>query len=308
VRRVTLLAASAFTATTLVGGAAMGITVSLARSDGGNPMAEPAPVVDEEAVLALGLADRAESAVPEVVPDVVVAAAPVAWVDPPPDVPLTGEFAERPPLPRDLSPGDRGKDVAELQTTLTELRFDPGTVDGAYGLSTEEAVWAFQKLNGLEPTGVVDSRLWLLLWEAEPAQPRIDAGNSHVEIYLDEQVLLVYERDELVLVTHVSTGSGESYCVRGDCGVAITPPGAFRFTWHWPGWRRSRLGMLYAPMYFNGGIAVHGSTFVPTWPDSHGCVRIPMHIAEYFPDITEIGQPVYVLDGETEVEPLPVQA
>jgi lipoprotein-anchoring transpeptidase ErfK/SrfK len=27
-------------------------------------------------------------------------------------------------------------------------------------------------------------------------------------------------------------------------------------------------------MYFNGGIAVHGYTSVPTYPASHGCVRV----------------------------------
>ena len=37
----------------------------------------------------------------------------------------------------------------------------------------------------------------------------------------------------------------------------------------------SSLGMLWRPIYFTGsGYAVHGSTSVPPWPASHGCVRV----------------------------------
>ncbi len=27
-------------------------------------------------------------------------------------------------------------------------------------------------------------------------------------------------------------------------------------------------------MYFNRGIALHGSSFIPPYPDSHGCARL----------------------------------
>ncbi|MDP8987655.1 MAG: L,D-transpeptidase family protein, partial [Actinomycetota bacterium] len=68
----------------------------------------------------------------------------------------------------------------------------------------------------------------------------------------------------------------------------------------------SRLGKLYNPVYFTGsGIAIHGSTSVPTYPASHGCVRIPMHIAEYFPSLVQKGDAVYVLDGKKSVAPAP---
>ena len=42
------------------------------------------------------------------------------------------------------------------------------------------------------------------------------------------------------------------------------------------GWDRSPLGTLYRPQYFNGGIAVHGYTSVPSTPASHGCVRVSL--------------------------------
>jgi hypothetical protein len=120
-----------------------------------------------------------------------------------------------------------------------------------------------------------------------------------VEIDKARQLLFAYVNGELRLITHISTGSGKEYCAEGKCGYkAITPEGAFRFMWRYSGWRESRLGKLYNPVYFTGsGIAVHGSTSVPTYPASHGCVRIPMHIAEYFPSLFARGDAVYVLAG-----------
>jgi lipoprotein-anchoring transpeptidase ErfK/SrfK len=47
-------------------------------------------------------------------------------------------------------------------------------------------------------------------------------------------------------------------------------------------------------VYFNGGIAVHGAASVPDHPASHGCVRIPMSIAEYFPTLVNTGDPIEV--------------
>jgi hypothetical protein len=68
------------------------------------------------------------------------------------------------------------------------------------------------------------------------------------------------------------------------------------------GWREGRLGRMYKPVYFNYGIAVHGSKNVPLYPASHGCIRIPMHIAEYFPDLVKNGDRVFVFDGKKSPE------
>jgi lipoprotein-anchoring transpeptidase ErfK/SrfK len=34
------------------------------------------------------------------------------------------------------------------------------------------------------------------------------------------------------------------------------------------------LGDMWRPKFFTGGIAVHGSSSVPAFPASHGCVRV----------------------------------
>ena len=107
------------------------------------------------------------------------------------------------------------------------------------------------------------------------------------------------------LITTTSSGSGERYCynsprvnpTRRICEDANTPSGRFAYTEYRDGWDKSPLGQLYNPFYFNGGIAVHGYESVPAYPASHGCTRIPMHIAEYFHTLVHVGDPVYVFGG-----------
>jgi putative peptidoglycan binding protein len=54
-----------------------------------------------------------------------------------------------------LNPGDTGPEVKNLQESLTALGYDPGTPDGNYGPSTQQAVEKFQADNGLDTDGVV---------------------------------------------------------------------------------------------------------------------------------------------------------
>ena len=60
------------------------------------------------------------------------------------------------------------------------------------------------------------------------------------------------------------------------------------------GKRVSRLGTLWWPSYFVGGYAVHGSDSVPTYPASHGCVRIPRYLEQKFFYRNPVGMPLFV--------------
>jgi hypothetical protein len=111
-----------------------------------------------------------------------------------------------------------------------------------------------------------------------------------------------------VRILSVSTGSGKRYCVDGACATAVTPGGSFKAGRKIRGLRVSRLGKLYNPVYFNGGIAVHGSPSVPAGPASHGCVRIPMNSSLWFFDAIPSGTPVYVLGGKKAPVPFNEQA
>lgn len=194
-----------------------------------------------------------------------------------------------------LEAGMGGPRTEALQQRLIELSFDPGPVDGVFGTSTTQAVWAFQHSYGYDADGQVGPALYDAIMHAGPVEPlELGGGPNRTVISIDRQVMYVYRDGALALVTHISTGNGARYCEQGICGVSITPTGEFVFERRISGWRTSFLGRLYNPIYFYAGFAVHGSTSVPNGPASHGCVRIPMHIAEYFPDLVKNGDPVFV--------------
>jgi peptidoglycan hydrolase-like protein with peptidoglycan-binding domain len=195
-----------------------------------------------------------------------------------------------------LSLGDSGDDVALFQEILHELGYDPGPVDGYFRTPTLHAVYAFQKVQGRAPTGEVTPETWRDAGSPVLPEPLVpDGAPNRVEIDLARQLLFLYEDGELTLTTHVSSGTGREFCTDlGGCRNAVTPEGDFTITRRIDGWRQSELGLLYNPQYFIGGVAIHGSYHIPTRPASFGCVRIPMHISEYFPERISIGDPVHV--------------
>jgi hypothetical protein len=141
-----------------------------------------------------------------------------------------------------------------------------------------------------------------------------------MEIYLDLQAAIVFTNNLPTLITHISSGSGETWCelltldtddkglpvdppIQKDvCGVSRTPGGVFQFYRRYSGNRLGPLGGMFNPVYFNYGIAVHGAHNVPSTPASHGCIRIPEFIATYFPSLVAKGDRVYVWDGVKEPE------
>ena len=62
------------------------------------------------------------------------------------------------------------------------------------------------------------------------------------------------------------------------------------------GYRHAPLGTLYRPKYFNGGIAIHGSTSVHSKPASHGCVQVTKPAMDHLSTtgLVPQGTPVWV--------------
>jgi peptidoglycan hydrolase-like protein with peptidoglycan-binding domain len=194
--------------------------------------------------------------------------------------------------------------VVALEQRLTALHYDSGKVDGTFDATTAFAVMAFQKVNGLPRTGRATKDVTDLLQTAgDPPAMLAGGGANRVEVDLKRQVLFLYKGGSLLRILPVSTGSGKRYCVDGQCAMAVTPGGSFKIGRKISGVRVSRLGQLYNPLYFNGGIAIHGAPSVPAGPASHGCVRIPMSASRWFFDTVSSGTPVYVLGGKTAPVP-----
>ncbi|MEA2684828.1 MAG: hypothetical protein QOE93_23 [Actinomycetota bacterium] len=206
--------------------------------------------------------------------------------------------AEEPPPPG-LGQGDSGPAVLALEQRLDALHYDVGDIDGTFDKVTMYAVMAFQKVHGFGRDGRATDEI-IASMAADPGThaalaPR--GGPNRVEVDLGRQILFLYQGGSLTRIVPVSTGSEERFCSEGYCRYAVTPRGAYTVYRVASGWETGPLGDLYNPLYFNGGIAFHGAYSVPGYPASHGCVRLPMNAAEWFPDIVGNGWPVFVSGG-----------
>ena len=209
----------------------------------------------------------------------------------------------------EAAPATPDESLLELQQRLADLGYDIGTPDGFGGWRTYYAISAFQRVEGLSRNGEDNAEVREALASATTPGPMVPGGEStRVEIDLTRQVLFLWQGGALARILPVSTGNGEYYCVEGDCDTAITPTGTFRIGRKARGLEVSRLGELYDPMYFYGGIAIHGSPSIPGYPASHGCVRVPMYASPTLFDQVPAGTAVYVVgDGPpaAEVPPPP---
>ena len=197
-----------------------------------------------------------------------------------------------------LQLGMKGSAVKALQRRLAALKYYPGSIDGQFGTSTLEAVWAFQEVQGLPGRDYVSSAMQRAL--ANPRAPKVldrRAGANRIEVNLASEVLVLYRGNKIQLISHVSSGGGYYFCSPGGgCGYAITPTGDYKTVVYMPGWVQVPLGEMYNPVFFIGtAFAIHGDTEVPLAPVSHGCVRIPMDVAAFFHTLVHVpGEPVIV--------------
>ena len=277
-------------------------------------------------VIVAGLSGRGGATSADTVPTIapVAVAATGVGLTGPPIVVDTDSGIVKTALTHGLAKGNAGDDVKALQQRLTDLGFAPGPIDGSFGSGTQQAVWAYEKLILKTPranaTGRVTNDMWQVMQDRITIPPRrpTAAGTPHVEIYVPEQVLIVFNNNVPELIAHISTGvqnpdgTPQKWCdtltydtgpngepltepvTKQECADAKTPGGIFHFTRRYDGKRTGPLGGMMNPVYFNYGIAVHGADNVPLAPASHGCVRLNQKIATVFPSMVKKGDLVYV--------------
>jgi hypothetical protein len=195
-----------------------------------------------------------------------------------------------------VKPGDRGLLVEVVQQRLKDGGYDPGPVDGQYGAAVVAAVRAFQRVNDLAGDGVVGPLTMAAFEKPKKIEPmRPEGPPDRVEVSISRKLLVLYKAGAPVVVTHISSGSEIPFCENGVCGDAVTPVGDFHAMMKIDGWEDGPLGSMYNSVYFWPAYAVHGSPNVPDVGASHGCIRIPMHIADYFPSMINYGEPIYIM-------------
>jgi hypothetical protein len=175
--------------------------------------------------------------------------------------------------------------VRGVQLRLWTLGYlDRAAVTGSLDYETSQALIAFQGWEGLGRTGTVTGETQVALFRATAPKPMTRRHGRRIEIHRDAGVLLMLEDSDVVRAVHTSTGA-----------YGRTPTGTYRvyrkeiLSWSVP----FEVWMPYAA-YFVGGIATHQYPDVPTYPASHGCVRLPEGEAERVWRFVDVGTPVHV--------------
>jgi hypothetical protein len=188
--------------------------------------------------------------------------------------------ADDTPLPR-LSEGDDGVFVELLERRLMDLHYRlAGPNDGAFDHRTADAVVAFHKVQRMDRVSVATAATWRRLADPRIPHARRDERGFHFEVDQTLQVLYTVEDGQITNILHVSTGAG-----------GATHDGTYRVYRKLAGYSPNR---LYYPSYFDGLRALHGWTSVPTYPASHGCVRIPYWNAKWVFRLADYGTRVVI--------------
>ncbi|TCL70436.1 L,D-transpeptidase family protein [Rhizobium sp. BK251] len=124
-----------------------------------------------------------------------------------------------------------------------------------------------------------------------------DARKLQIVVSKSEQSVTVYDGTEVVAASKASTGKqGHS-----------TPSGIFsvleKEKYHESN-IYSNSPMPYMQRLTWSGIALHESSFVPGYPASHGCVRLPKAFALQLYKMTKRGVPVIIADKAVAPEPV----
>jgi hypothetical protein len=179
--------------------------------------------------------------------------------------------------------GSSGAAVARVQGRLRDLGFWTQAVDGNYGLTTRQAVMAFQKWKGGNlggRNGSVDAATADALNQTL-CRPTAGRSGDYLEVDRGKQIAFIVRGGQVLWAFNVSTGNGQSYDEADQngtgrvIGVSITPLGDFKtYREHDVSRYEGDLGSLYRPKFIVGGVAIHGSPSIPNYPASHGCVRV----------------------------------
>jgi peptidoglycan hydrolase-like protein with peptidoglycan-binding domain len=176
------------------------------------------------------------------------------------------------PLPY-LGYGYTGPDVVTLQQELTALGYWVGPANGVFGDSTEQALWALEKAAGIPRTGVLDAATEKALELGTRPHFR-PAKGTLIEVDLKSDLVMFIRNGRLYQTLNTSTGGGYYYTEGGVTSRALTPQGIFHTYYEIDGTDIAPLGTLWRPKFFTGGYAIHGDSYVPPIPVSHGCVRV----------------------------------
>lgn len=197
--------------------------------------------------------------------------------------------------------GATDRRVAQLQRHLAGLGVYRGETDGIYGREVAAAVIAVHKLADIERSNDWNVADWAIELDHRSILERHPDEPDRVEVDIARQVMFVIRSGEIAAIVPVSSANGAVYWSKnggpdGGLVTASTPKGDFGLFRHIDGWRKNYLGSRYKPWYFTPYYAVHGSSSVPAYPASHGCIRVPTWESDHLDGMLELGLPIHIWD------------
>ena len=207
-------------------------------------------------------------------------------------LPITAADLETPDIdPPTSPPGSSGPvtgSLRSIQQRLAALGYlRSADVDGKGGPDTQNAVLAFQKWEGLARDGAVGPRTRARLTNARRPTPRTKGpAGRRAEVLLDRQLVLAIDNNRVVRALHISSGKPSTATRVGTFSVSSKIQRWWSVPFH--SW------LLWA-LPFDGGIAFHEYSPVPTSPASHGCVRVTAGNARWLYDFLRVGSQVKVI-------------
>ena len=181
--------------------------------------------------------------------------------------PQQGAMTAKPRRVLGISPsagfGARGPTVRIVQTRLATLHYAVSR-SGVFDDSTGRAVIAYRKMRGWSRVAFASSDVVRgLLAGKGTFKARHPGHGKHVEADLSRQVLVLLNGSRVYRIYTVSSGKASTPTVLGRFKVYSKELGT------------NSHGMVDSS-YFIGGYAIHGYAEVPTFPASHGCLRVPI--------------------------------
>jgi hypothetical protein len=208
------------------------------------------------------------------------------------------------------------KDIWEAQMIMTHFGIPTGPIDGLYGPKTAQGLCTLRYLGGLPVNRAnLDSATLNKLRHYNQSVKSLsdlstkgyDGHNTFLFADLTCQTMVYVENGHFSKVIPISTGKDGFATPTGKYWLGFTHKGWTCSTSYPEGCANQSAGRFsstngaYGNMYNqrpvsgmgNGGYFVHGSTSVPTYPASHGCIRVPINYSDWMYDHVGNNGPTY---------------
>ncbi len=200
--------------------------------------------------------------------------------------------------------------VANAQRIMTKFGIPAGPIDGLNGAQTSRGLCIFRYIAGITVSrNNLDSTTYTYLQRYDAAYSslqKIRAKSSSEYLVAHEtcQAMVYANGGYYKRVMAISTGMSGHGTPNGTYNLGYTQRGWWCSTlypescsYHTEGQYAyvSHYGNMYNIRQVTGPIYVHGSTQVPTYPASHGCIRVSVSDADWM--YANVGKPSFTVTG-----------